>query len=264
MRQVRIELSFVAAYVRANLRAALEYRVAFWGNVIAMFINDAMWVTFWIFFFDRFPAVAGYDVRDILTIWAVAAFGFGIAVGIFGNCMRFAPIVAEGRLDFYLTLPRPPLLHLLVSYMSPSAWGDAIFGIGLYALIAQPSFVELLGFLAVSLSVGAIIVAHATLASSLAFWLGQAESIASQIQNALIMFSTYPTSLFSGLVRVLLFTAIPAGFIAYIPVRYLREWEWWQLPATLGAALVYVALAIVVFHLGLRRYESGNAVAMRT
>jgi len=80
----------------------------------------------------------------------------------------------------------------------------------------------------------------------------------------LITFSTYPTTLFTGLVRVILFTAIPAGFIAYVPVRFLREWQPWQMAAVLGAAVGYSLLATFVFSRGLRRYESGNLLALRS
>jgi ABC-2 type transport system permease protein len=258
------ELRFVWAYVRANMKVALEYRFAFWANVLAMFLNDLMWVAFWTVFFTRFPPIRGYDLRDVMTIWAVAAFGFGVAVGIFGNCHRYAALVAEGRLDFYLLLPRPVLLHVLVSRMSIDAWGDALFGLILYVAVVQPSPVELGAFVVVALAAGAIIASYLSLANALAFWLGQAEGLAAQLTSALIMFSTYPTTLFSGLVRVVLFTALPAGFIAYVPVRFLREWQPWQLGAMLGAAAFFVLLTTVVFGLGLRRYESGNLVAMRT
>src|SRR5688572_14568143 len=229
-----------------------------------MALNDLMWVVFWAIFFTRFPEVRGYDLRDVLTVWAVAALGFGVATGIFGNCTRYAPLVAEGRLDFYLLLPRPPLFHLLISHMSISAWGDALFGLALYVAVVRPGPGELVAFLVVSLAAGAIIAAHATLANALAFWLGQADGIAQQVMNALIMFSTYPTTLFTGLVRVLLFTALPAGFIAYVPVRYLREFQPWQLASVLAVAVLYTALAYFVFNRGLRRYESGNLMAMRS
>jgi ABC-2 type transport system permease protein len=263
VRRLRRELVFLGAYVRANLKVALEYRFAFWGNVLSMFLNDLMWVAFWAIFFTRFPEVRGYDLRDVLTIWAVAGLGFGIATGVFGNSTRYAPIVAEGRLDFYLLLPRPPLFHLLVSHMSVSAWGDALFGLAVYLAVARPTPGELAGFLVVALAAGTIIAAHATLANALAFWLGQAEGVAQQVMNALIMFSTYPTTLFSGLVRVILFTAIPAGFIAYLPVRFLRDWQPWQLAAVVAVAAVYALAACWVFERGLRRYESGNLMAMR-
>jgi len=257
------ELRFLGAYLRANLKVALEYRFAFWGNVLAMFLNDLMWVAFWAVFFTRFPPVRGYDLRDVLTIWAVAALGFGLAIGVFGNCHRYAALVADGSLDFYLLLPRPVLLHVLVSRMSISAWGDALFGLILYAAFVRPSPLELAAFVLIGLAAGAIIASYFSLANALAFWLGQAEGLAAQVTNALIMFSTYPTTLFSGLVRVLLFTALPAGFIAYVPVRFLREWQPWQLAALLGAAAVYTLVSVWVFRRGLLRYESGNLVSMR-
>lgn len=258
------ELRFVLAYVRANLSVALEYRFAFWGNVLSMFLNDMMWVGFWVIFFSRFPAVRGYDLRDVMTIWAVAALGFGIAAGIFGNCHQYAALIAEGRLDFYLLLPRPVMLHVLVSRMSITAWGDAAFGLLLYAVVVRPTPLELAGFLVVALAAGAIMASYLSLANALAFWFGQAEGLAYQLMNALLVFSTYPTTLFSGLVRVVLFTAMPAGFIAYVPVRFLREWEPWQLGVMIVAAAAFTGLAVGVFRLGLRRYESGNLVAMRT
>ncbi|MGH2351630.1 MAG: hypothetical protein ACRDJN_08455 [Chloroflexota bacterium] len=43
--------SFVAHYLKANLQIALEYRVSFWVQVLAMVINDAMWIAFWAIFF---------------------------------------------------------------------------------------------------------------------------------------------------------------------------------------------------------------------
>ena len=264
MRAIRTEADFVWAYVRANFKAALEYRFAFWASVFSMVLNDLMWIAFWSIFFTRFPAVRGYDLRDVLTIWAVAAMGYGLALGVFGNCWRYATLVAEGRLDFYLLLPRPALLHVLVSYMQPSAWGDALFGLALYAAVVRPSAAELGGFLVVCLAVGVLITAFGTLTSALAFWVGQAEGLANQLNQALLMFGTYPTTLFSGLVRVVLFTVIPGGFIAYVPVRFLREWEPSQFGLLLGASLVYAGVAVLAFQRGLRRYESGNLLALRS
>ncbi len=264
MRRLKLELRFVRAYVGANLRAALEYRFAFWASVLSMVLNDGMWIAFWTIFYARFPAVRGYELRDVLTIWAIAALGFGLSLGVFGNCWFYAQIVAEGRLDFYLLLPRPVLLHVLVSRMSPSAWGDAAFGLALYLAVARPTPAELGAFLVVSLAAGVIITAFGSIVNALAFWLGQAEGLAQQLQGILITFSTYPTTLFTGVVRVVLFTAIPAGFIAYVPVRFLREWEPWQMAAVLGAAAAYALAGVLVFARGLRRYESGNLVALRS
>ena len=186
-------LRFVAHYVNMNFQAALEYRASFWAQVFAMVLTAAMCIAFWGLFFSQFPVVRDYQFLDVVTIWAVAAFSFGIATGIFGNCWRYAGQVAQGALDFYLVLPKPVLLHLIVSRMSWSAWGDAIFGPGIYVAFIRPTPLMLAQFFALSVAVIAIFVSYAVIANALAFWLGNAEGLASQLLSALLLFSTYPS-----------------------------------------------------------------------
>jgi ABC-2 type transport system permease protein len=259
MRLVR----FFLAYVKSNFQIALEYRVSFWAQVFAMFLNDAMWIAFWALFFAQFPVVQNYAFRDVITVWSLAALSVGLATGFFGNCWRYAGLVARGGLDFFLVLPKPALFHLIISSMSVSAWGDVLFGLLAYAGLARPSPGEFALFLGLSLAATAVLVAYAILANALAFWLGNAEGFSQQLLNAMVTFSLYPSALFSGAVKVLLFTVVPAGFVAYVPVELLREWSWALALALGGAAAGGLALATVVFYAGLRRYESGNLLAMR-
>src|SRR6266487_6829265 len=73
--RVRNYLGLVVAYTRLNLNSQLEYRGAFLSQVVAMFLNDSVWVVFWVLFFTRFPVLRGWDVNDVLTVWAIAASG---------------------------------------------------------------------------------------------------------------------------------------------------------------------------------------------
>ena len=65
--------------------------------------------------------VAGWSYQELLLLYAVLTLGFGLGVGIMGNCTRLSQIIAEGHLDFYLTLPKNVLLHVLVSRMNVGA-----------------------------------------------------------------------------------------------------------------------------------------------
>jgi ABC-2 type transport system permease protein len=56
--------------------------------------------------------------------------------------------------------------------------------------------------------------------------------------------------------KLLLFTALPAGFIGFLPVELLHSFSWGTLLAMAGAAAAYCALAALVFRLGLKRYQS--------
>jgi ABC-2 type transport system permease protein len=101
------------------------------------------------------------------------------------------------------------------------------------------------------------------IAGSLAFWIGSAEAAAFQAQQAAITFSLYPGAMFHGWIRLLLFTLIPAGFISHIPVELLRSFDPLLLVGLLAFTLFSATLAVAVFRLGLRRYESGNLVVLR-
>jgi ABC-2 type transport system permease protein len=254
---------FVVAYVKANFEIALEYRAAFWAQVFGMLLNDAMWLAFWGLFFHRFQTVRGYEFRDVVMVWAVAALAFGLTTGLSGNAWRFATQIAQGGLDFYLVLPKPVLLHLAISAMDVSAWGDVLFGLSQFLLFVQPSPGRLALFMLVCLAAMAVLVAYGIAANSLAFWLGNAEGVARELQNTLLIFSTYPSALFGGVAKLLLFTVVPAGFVTYVPVDLLRSWSWPLAGALAGAAVLAVGLAGAIFSLGLRRYESGNLLAMR-
>ena len=102
-----------------------------------------------------------------------------------------------------------------------------------------------------------------TLVQSLAFWIGNAAQISQQASNALITFSIYPTTLFEGSARFILFTIVPAALIGAVPAQFIRSFSSEALAQLVGAALLLLVLALVVFRRGLRRYESGSAIQIQ-
>ena len=255
---------FVRTIVALNLRAALEYRASFLLGVLMMALNDGMWIAFWSLFFHRFPLIRGWELGDIVTMWAIAATGFGLATGILGNCRpEGVRVIVEGRLDYYLSMPKNPLLHFLLGSISVMAWGDVLFGVGVYGAVVRPDPAHAALFALLSLTATVMFVSFGTLVNSIAFWAGNSEGLGMQLTNALITFSTYPLDLFTAVVKVVLFVAIPAGFLSYLPVRMLRHFSWPALLAVEGFALALAVLAILVFYCGMRRYESGSLVVMR-
>jgi ABC-2 type transport system permease protein len=261
--RLRVYLDFIGRYVGANLQGALEYRLSFVSQVVAMLLNDLVWLIFWLAYFTAFPLVAGWDRTDIITLWAVIAAAFGLADSLFGGTFRLAGMIVRGELDFFLALPKPPLLHMLVSRMNLTAPGDVAFGLLVYGLLVRPSPVEMFLFALFMITGAIIFVAFGVLSQSLAFWLGNAEGLAQQFFNALITFSTYPTTIFRGIVKAALFSVIPAGFIAYVPVQLLRSFSWPMFGGLLLFTMTTLVAALLVFERGLRRYESGNLVLVR-
>ena len=255
-------LKLAAAYVRLNFRAQLEYRGAFFSQVASMFINDGAWVIFWVLFFERFPALHGWTVTDVVALWAVLTAGFGLAFGIMGNGIQLASSIAQGEIDMWLLQPRAVLPHMLLGRSAPSAWGDALFGYAVYLGFVRPDWSRMLVFILLSVLVGVVFIGFAVLSGSLSFFIGHAGALADQWRHALVSFSTYPPTLFQGGVKILLYTAVPAGFVSYLPVETLRSMSILDALLSVGGALLVLGAGVGLFYWGLRRYESGNLVSM--
>jgi ABC-2 type transport system permease protein len=256
-------LRFVFGYFALNLSSALEYRGAFLAQMLGMMLNDLVFFIFWALFFDRFPLVGGWGVQDVLLLYAVAATSVGLGIALFGNCTRLATVIVQGQLDYYLSLPKATLLHVLISRMGMSGWGDVAFGVLAFAFFGPHSLPSVVLWLVLLLSSTTIFVAFMVIAGSLAFFIGSAEAAAFQAFQAVITFGVYPGGIYQGWVRVLIFTLIPAGFISHLPVELLRRFDPLLFAGLLGVAVLSLGLAVLVFRVGLRRYESGNLVVLR-
>ncbi len=256
-------LRFIRAYTVANVQAAMEYRVSFWMQILTMVANDSLWLFFWWTYFHQFPLVHDWQVTDIVVLWSVAACGFGISMGFFGNGPRLAALIMNGSLDAYLGMPRYVLLHVCVSASDPTAWGDIVFAVGAYLLFLHPDLLHLGLFVVMALMVALIFTSFVVIFGSLAFFVGNTETLAQQLLGTLVTFSTYPMNLFNGVVRLLLFTVVPAGFVSFVPLQLLHQFSWLLLGALAGFTTLIVAIAAGLFHLGLKRYESGNLMGMQ-
>lgn len=256
-------LRLAIAYIRLNLNAHLEYRGAFLSQLFAMLLNNLMWVTFWGLFFTRFPVLRGWTIEDVVTVWAIAATGFGLAHAIYGNALQIATLITQGQLDVWMLYPRVLLPHLLLGRMTASSWGDLLFGYGVYLGFVHPDWVHFGLFVILTTSVAALFVGFSVLTGSLSFYLGNASALSEQWRFAMLTFSYYPGTLFEGAIKIVLFSIIPAGFVTYLPIEALRSLSWTHAVWTIVGSLTVLGVGVGVFYHGLRRYESGNLMEMR-
>ena len=256
-------LLLAGSYVKLNLRSHLEYRGAFFSQVIAMIINDSLWLIFWSLFFKRFPVLHGWDFRDVITIWGVTASGYGLASALCGNALFLPTLVLRGQLDAWMLYPRALLPHLVLGKMTATSWGDAIFGYVVYIAFVRPDLEHFFLFVLFTLTTTILLIGFFVLSGSLSFFVGNAESITEQWRFSLITFSTYPATLFHGTVKLLLYSFIPAGFVSYLPAEALKTSSLGLTLVTILAAVSMLGLGFAAFYLGLRRYESGNLIDLK-
>jgi ABC-2 type transport system permease protein len=259
----RSSARFALRLVRTNLRASMALRGAFLVQCLLMILNNAIFFTFWWLLFRRVPDLRGWRLHDVSMLFGIAASGFGLAVALLGGVRTLSLRITEGELDVWLTQPRDPLVQALASRSIASGWGDLVSGLTLLALSGHVDAPRVLPVaLAIALSCTVVIAMNA-IYQSLAFWLGRIDALTRTLLEMQATFSTYPEPLFGGPLRLLLFTAIPAGFISHLPASLVRDPSLRALAIAAGGALGFALLARAVFRAGLRRYASGSRFALR-
>lgn len=263
MSTVAKQFAFMWHCWKLNLAGAMEFRLSFLMTTATMFLNNAVWIFFWGVYFNKFPLVNGWEMSDVMMMWAVGAGGYGLSAALFGNTYRIANIIATGQLDTYLAQPKPVLLHVIVSRMAVSAIGDLVFAILLYFIYGDKSPLGIVKYVVALLLSMLITTCFNILVQSLAFFIGNAEGIGYQFFMIFITFATYPTDIFRGIGRMILFTIIPAGFISFMPIGLLKGLHTGYLWGLLACVVILVVGSRWVFHQGLKRYGSGNMLTVR-
>jgi len=246
----------------ANTAAALEYRGPFLLQLFGMMLNNASFLIFWAILMGQVGTLGGWGLRDVLFLWALGPAAFGLAHVVFGNVRELGRMILEGDLDVYLLQPRDPLVHALVSRTDVSAWGDLAYGLVLLPFLTLDP-VRWLLFLTFTVTGALIFTAFFTLVQSLTFWLGNVEGLAGAMTEFLLSFTLYPDTVFPKEMRWVLYSLVPAGFLAFLPLGVLRHLELGWIPVILGVTVLLIGASAWVFRAGLRRYESGNALGGR-
>ena len=247
--------------LRATLRNAFAEAAAKPGalaaQMVVMIINDAVWVVFWVLFFDRVGTLGGWDRESIILLQAVLTTAGGLSLGVFANARRVGTMAVGGDLDAILALPVSPLPFLLLRRIEPVNMGDLVFGIILFAVAGDPTPARALVFVLVVLASTTLLTGFLVLTGALAFFIGRSESGELGF-HAMLLLGAYPVDLFAGFIRIFLFTVVPAAFISAVPARLVDDFDLGR-ALTLGAvAAAFAVAASTTFTLGLRRYTSGS------
>lgn len=256
--RVRASLTFAAALFARQLSASFALRGAFWMSAVLMLVNDLFFFSTWWILLDRFEHVGGWRLPDMMCLYAVTCMGFGLCVIVAGGIHDLSRRIDDGDLDSLLTQPKSLLVQALGSRTNASGWGDVAAAVGLLALSGTVHWQTLPALLVGVLCSFSVCIAAGIAAHSLAFWFGRTQTLSRALWEFTLMFSMYPPALFGGGVRVVLFTLLPAGLTAYLPVQLVRSPSWQTLLLAVGGAALYAAFSLWLFERGLRRYSSGN------
>lgn len=233
----------------------LAHRASFFTQVLMMVLNDLSWVVFWILVFNHRDSIRGWERSDVFVLFAVIVSVYGIGIGLFYGARRLGERVRRGELDPLLAQPRPVLIRILFAKVHPPLLGDLVFGPVLFlfsGLAGDP--LAWLRFALVVLAAAGILSAFIVMTEFSAFWLSDGSEFAGVAFTAVTVLASYPASIYSGFVKLLVFTAIPAAFIGTVPAEIILDPGPRLVLGLVTALAVSWSLAITIFQLGLRRY----------
>ncbi len=247
-----------AAQTLAMIRVSFADRTNFVLQMAGMALNNGFFFLLWVLFFAGYRSVGGWQFADVSLLLGTIMLVVGIAGVFFGGYRDMAAAILRGDPDALLTQPRAVLPRLLAGESLAHGSGDLITGAATLATLAGLDAARLpLAVLGVALGVVVYVSAAVTFAS-LGFWIAGARSFARDLTDFLLLFSTFPGSIYSGATRLVAFTVLPAGFVVLAPVEFVREPTPAHLAIAVAAAAGYAGLAALVFAIGLRRYQRGE------
>lgn len=258
-------LKYMLMCVFYNVKESVSNKKSFIIQTIAMFINNYVFIFFWqVLFNNKGGSINNINMNDILYLWSIPTMGYGIAHFCFGGLHRLCQDITNGNLDIYLTKPKNSLISVLTSDSVLSAMGDFLFGLvcGIVAVRAHP--LKILFILLLAVISGFITVSALTCIRLLSFWIGDISNAAHKYTNSLfITLTIYPEGMFPGVIKFLMYTVIPAAYVAHVPVKLMNTFSVALFIALIAVLVLSWMLMMFMYNKGLKKYESGNGVTRR-
>ena len=255
-------LTFIWKSFMLNLSKAAQYRISFLLNIVMMIVNDSFFIVQWVIVFSIVPSIGGYGFNDVMLLWAMSAGGYGVAHSLFHGAFKIPNYVYTGKLDVFLTQPKNTLINVACSKSSISAVGDFLYAFVALAIIGAPWWQYPLIVL-FSIISGLLLTSVCVIYGNISFYVKNGGALADNVQSTILKASSYPSNLFSGAVKWLLATLIPATFATVIPASILTSWNWGLFALLIAFTSLCVFLAFFTFEKGLKRYGSGNVLSVR-
>ena len=263
-------LSVAAKYLRLTwdikklvLATAMSYRASFLMQVFGMFFNDGAWMLLWYIFFKSFPNINGWGFQEMVILYAFGTLVYALCAFPCDGVSELSHAITTGQLDVYLTCPKNALWALTVSKSDISALGDGLFGIVMLIWAYGFAPLKIIWFFLVTMSSAVLFFDFMLIIQSLAFWLGDIEDAAKRVTHMITNFMMYPQGVFTGWLKIIMMTVLPAFFMITVPMRLIVECTWSYSILFVLTSIVFTTFALWVFNKGLARYESGNLMTVR-
>jgi ABC-2 type transport system permease protein len=246
-----------------QMKAILAYEADFVVMLFsAVIVQIAGFLFIWTIF-QRIPNINGWTMWQVVMMYAMVFVTEGVGSLFFEGTWRVSELVYNGKFDQILRRPVSPVVQVLAGAVGFNGLGNIVTGMILIVVAMAnapvqwtPGRLAMFAILLVSASIIRVAINLGSAAS--AFWIRTPWSMIPFFIHQLGDFAKYPITIYSLGVQALIVVAVPFAFISFFPTAYVFGVDAWSVPGLLTplVAIYCMVMAVWLFRLGLRRYES--------
>ncbi len=260
-RPIYLYFRFLGQQMKAILAYEADFVILLFAAVLAQLVGFAfIWTLF-----QRIPSINGWSLWQVLMMYSLIFITEGIVSLFFEGIWRLGWLVYSGQFDQLLVRPVSPIVQILAGAVGFNGLGNIVtggilFGVSLanVQMAWTPSRLVMIPILVASAAT--IRIAVTLGAAATAFWTRNPFNMMTMSVFQLGEFAKYPITIYSVAVQALIVVAIPFAFVSFFPTAFLFGVDAWSLPGLLTplVAVYAMVVAVAIFRIGLRRYESSG------
>jgi ABC-2 type transport system permease protein len=248
-----------------QMKSILAYEADFVVLMIsAVIVQVAGFIFIWTIF-QRIPDINGWTFWQVVTMYALIFITEGVGSLFFEGTWMLGYMIWSGQFDQVLVRPVSPILQVMAGRVGFNGLGNLVMGFTLIGLAVinvpvewTPVRVLMLVVLVASAATIRVALNLATAASG--FWFRNPWSMVPMFVHQLGELAKYPITIYSVAVQALVVVAVPFAFVSFFPTAFIFGVDPFS-PIGLLTPLIAVycmIMAVVVFRVGMRRYESSG------
>jgi ABC-2 type transport system permease protein len=264
--RIRAAQRLVYIYFRClgqQMKAILAYEADFAVMLVsAVIVQIAGFLFIWTIF-QRIPDINGWTMWQVVMMYALVFVTEGVGSLFFEGTWRLSELVYNGKFDQILVRPVSPIVQVLAGAVGFNGLGNIVTGTVLIVVGIANTPIEwtpgrLLMLVILIASAATIRVAINLGSAASAFWIRAPWSMVPMFVHQLGEFAKYPITIYSVAVQALIVIAVPFAFVSFFPTAFIFGVDAWSVQGFLTplVAIYSVLMAVWLFNVGLRRYES--------
>jgi len=263
MKSVAAHLDLLRAYMRVNLRSAMEYRANFVFETLLSFVEVGMYLFYWKIFFSISDGIPGIGYEQLAALVAFNHVIYAGADTLMGNHVwDTGHIIVTGQLDVFMVQPKSAIYQIFFSGAQPMRAVQIVIGTFLFFIFVPPTFASVVLYLFGFIVGTAIFTSWVMAIHALTFRLGNSV-VVYKLLSVILHFAKKPASIFSAAIRFILYTIIPAAYMGTVQAGLVFRADPLPLAGIAALAVASPFIAVMLFRRGMRRYESGNLIGVR-